>query len=97
MTTLLVPKGQLLIPGKLYLHLFHGRRDPGQPMQHWGFSGPTFGPLQSVNQTYGANFRFSGEKSHDEIWLAQHEDLIVWESCYYGDVAIIIATEGNVA
>ena len=29
----------------MYLRLYHGRVDPDQEMDDWGFDGPTFGPL----------------------------------------------------
>ena len=90
-TSLVVPRGTPLTPGKLYLRLFHGRTDPAQDMNDWGFDGPIFGPLCSVHQTYGGALHFYGEDAADECRLSQHEDMIVWDGGYYGDVAIFVA------
>jgi hypothetical protein len=38
-TSLLIPRGTPLAPGKMYLRLYHGRTDPGQEMEDWGFEG----------------------------------------------------------
>jgi hypothetical protein len=47
-TPLLVAKDEPLVPGKLYLRLYHGRTDPEQQMEDWGFTGPTFGPSPAM-------------------------------------------------
>lgn len=94
---LIVPKGTPLTPGKLYLHLFHGRTDPNQDMEDWGFAGPTFGPLNSVHQTYATELRFYGEREAAEMWLSRCDDMVVWDGGYYGDVAIFIAGAGDTA
>ena len=60
-TRLLVPKGTLLVPGKMYLRLYHGRKDPNQQMVDWGFDGPTFGPLSSYVHTYCRTFSIHGD------------------------------------
>mgnify|MGYP001382833126 CR=1 FL=1 len=49
---LLIPKGTPLVPGKMYLRLYHGRTDPAQEMEDWGIVGPTFGPLSCYVHTY---------------------------------------------
>jgi hypothetical protein len=90
-TGLLVPAGERLIEGKLYLQLYHGRTDPREQMDAWGFTGPTFGPLTCVVQTYFCTLRLHGDP-HREIWLEQSDDMIVWEGAYYGDMSIFIAT-----
>jgi hypothetical protein len=51
-TPLLIPKSTPLVPGKMYLRLYHGRTHPGQEMDDWGFDGPTFGPLSCYVHTY---------------------------------------------
>jgi hypothetical protein len=90
---LLVPSGSPLLAGKLYLQLYHGRTDPEQQMDDWGFTGPTFGPLSCVVQTYFTTVRLHGEP-YQELWLEQCDDMIVWNGSYYGDMSIFIAT-GN--
>ena len=44
-----IPNGTLLIPAKMYLRLYHGRTDPNQQMDDWGFGGPIIGPLSCSN------------------------------------------------
>ena len=89
----LVPVGTPLIPGKLYLRLFHGRTDPDQEMEEWGFAGPTFGPLGGYWQTYCATFRLYGEDG-GELWFDTLDDMIVYDGRYYGDLELFIASTG---
>ncbi len=66
-TPLLVAKGTVLMPGKMYLRLYHGRTDPDEQMDDWGFVGPTFGPLACYVHTYCCTFRMHSECSAEEI------------------------------
>ena len=96
-TPLSVPKGTPLIPGKLYLRLYHGRTDPAQEMDAWGFEGPTFGPLSCYVHTYCSTFRIHAESGYHELWLETHDDMIRWDSCYYGDLEVFIAKDDDKA
>lgn len=89
--TLVVPQGTALIPSKMYLRLFHGRTDPNQDMEDWGFTGPTFGPLSSYTHTYCSTFRAYSEQDTSEVWLDTHGDMIRWDGCFYGDLDVFIA------
>jgi hypothetical protein len=95
-TPLLLARGTPLLPGKLYLRLYHGRHDPNQEMNGWGFDGPTFGPLLSFVQTYCATFRIYGEDD-TEYWLETHDDMIRWDGSYYGDLELFVARTGGKA
>jgi hypothetical protein len=88
---LVAPKGMSLVPGKMYLRLYHGRTDPGQEMDEWGFVGPTIGPLSSYVHTYCCTFRIYGDCNTGEIWLEKHDDMIRWDGCFYGDMEVFIA------
>ena len=90
-TSLLVPKGTPLVPGKMYLRLYHGRTDPRQQMDEWGFDGPTFGPLSCYVHTYCRNFRIHAESDTSEVWLETYDDIIRWDGCFFGDMEIFIA------
>ncbi|HEX4000987.1 MAG TPA: hypothetical protein VHX65_20750 [Pirellulales bacterium] len=90
-TSLLIRKGMSLVPGKFYLRLYHGRNDPEQQMDEWGFVGPTFGPLSSYVHTYCCTFRIHGESDTSELWLDTHDDMIRWDGCFYGDMEAFIA------
>lgn len=88
---LLIPRAVPLVPGKMYLRLYHGRTDPDQVMDDWGFDGPTFGPLSSYVHTYCSTFRIYGEVTTRELWLETHGDMIQWDGCFYGDLEVFIA------
>jgi hypothetical protein len=88
---LLVPSGTPLIEGKLYLHLYHGRKDPAEEMQNWGFDGPTFGPLCNVGMTYFESIRYCRSKMDDDFGLTVRNDLIAWDGSWYGQFTVFIA------
>lgn len=92
---LVLPSGTPLKPGKLYLRLYHGRSDPNQEMDDWGFNGPTFGPLSCYVHTYCCTFRIHGEFNDSEIWLQAHDDMIRWDGCFYGDMEVFIASPND--
>ena len=50
------------LQGAVYLHLFHGRDDPNQEMDDWGFRGPTLGPFRYVQTTYMSDVKFAMER-----------------------------------
>lgn len=88
---LLVPAGERLIAGRLYLQLTHGRKDPDEQMDDWGFTGPTFGPLTCVGQTYCTTLRLYGDHQL-ELWLDHCEDMDVWDGAFYSEMSIFIVT-----
>jgi len=94
-SSLLLPKGTPLVPGKIYLRLYHGRNDPDQEMDDWGFAGPTFGPLSSYVHTYCRTFRIHGDGDSSEVWLETHDDMIRWNGCFYGDMEVFMAKSGD--
>src|ERR1700722_6090674 len=96
-TPLLIPAGTPLIPGKMYLRLYHGRTDPRQEMDDWGFDGPTFGPLSCYVHTYCCTFRIHGDGNTSELWLKTHGDMMLFEGCFYGDMEVFIAKRGDKA
>lgn len=87
------PDTARLIPGKLYVRLYHGRNDPTEQLNDWGFDGPTFGPLTGVVLTYITTIRLLGEFNDEEIWLTVVDDLIEWDGQFYGDWEVFIAPE----
>jgi hypothetical protein len=96
-TPLLVAKGTVLMPGKMYMRLYHGRTDPDEQMDDWGFVGPTFGPLACYVHTYCSTFRIHAECSFDELWLDKFDGMIRWNGCFYGDMEIFIAKAADKA
>jgi hypothetical protein len=95
-TSLLVPKGTPLVPGKMYLRLYHGRTRPIQTMD-WGFAGPTFGPLSCYVHTFCHTFRIQGDCDTSEVWLEKLNDMIHWDGCFYGDLDVFIASDDDLS
>ena len=96
-TPLLVANGTALTPGKMYLRLYHGRTDPDEEMDDWGFVGPTFGPLSCYIHTYCSTFRIHGDGNTSEVWLETHGDMIRWDGCFYSDMEVFVAETGDKA
>lgn len=86
-----VPAGTALIPGSVYFRLYHGRRQPDQEMNEWGFAGPVFGPLSTVVMTYLRTIRLYALNGIDELWIDTHDDMAFWRGDYYGDFEIVVA------
>lgn len=88
------------IPGKLYLHLYHGRIDPTEDLEEWGSVGPYIGPLRSFRMTYMNGIKmvfedwycYLGAGSNDEP-LRVYEDMILYDNVYYGDFALEICSD----
>jgi hypothetical protein len=96
-TSVLVPEGTSLVPGKMYLRLYHGRSDPTQEMNDWGFDGPTFGPLSCYVHTYCCTFRIFAECGTQEVLLDKYDDMIQWNGCFFGDMEVFIAANNDKA
>jgi hypothetical protein len=75
-TPLLIPKGTLLLPGKMTFGFTTAGPTLLQLMDDRGFIGPTFGPLDCYEHTYRCNFRIYGEDGSGEIWLEKYDDMI---------------------
>ena len=81
-------------PG-LYLGLFHGRDDPNQTMDGWGFHGPAIGPLEWCHTTYAHEIKLEFEcKGDEKTYFADDcvqtvigflDDMVVFDGKYYGD------------
>jgi hypothetical protein len=71
----------------VFLKLLHGRDDPDQDMQDWGFDGPTLGPFVAVHVTYRDHIRCLAA-DHDEVELGFTDDLLTYQGKYYGDFEI---------
>lgn len=76
----------------LYLSLFHGRLDPDQTMDDWGTQGPTFGPLDAVQTTYGT-LRLAFEDR--EVHLPLVDGLVHYDGVLYGDTCAFVATSAD--
>lgn len=92
---LLVNKTAKLRRGKLYLRLYHGRKNPDEDMDDWGFNGPVFGPLTAVVMTYLSTIRLHGTETSDELWLDTMQDMVHWDGSYFGDFEIFLAGDAD--
>ena len=71
----------------LYIRLFHGRTDPDQDMDDWGFDGPVLGPYQFAHTTYTCHVKLGRlDGNCDELLI--HEDMLYYDGCYYGDWSV---------
>lgn len=82
-------------PG-MYLKLMHGRLDPEQDMDEFGFDGPWIGPLDQftvVYNNYIQMFFQDGSETgpFDSVDGSLHicDDLMHYKGAYYGDWAIV--------
>lgn len=55
----------------LYLALFHGRDDPDQDMDDWGYAGPVIGPLQFAQTTYASEIKLA-PLDDDDTFFARY-------------------------
>ena len=74
----------------IYIELFHGRKDPDETLDGWGFSGPILGPYPFFHITYKDHVRCG-----DDMELTYHGDMIEFGGAYYGDVSVIGEVEGD--
>lgn len=77
-------------PGRLYLHLFHGREHADAELDGWGFAGPTFGPLKEVHGVYTAELQLLPLGADEGYALPIVDDLLFWDGCHYGDWALVV-------
>lgn len=70
----------------VYIHLFHGRDAPGEIMDEWGFDGPSLGPFDYVQLTYGNHVKFGRGHEHGE--LTYQDGLVLHEGKFYGDLNV---------
>lgn len=72
----------------LFLRLFHGRKEPNQDMDDWGFDGPIFGPYIGIHGVYRNNINLS-KRNGDIDMLYVANDLVYYDGSYYGDWCIL--------
>ena len=68
----------------VYLEFFHGRNNPDEDMDGWGFDGPVIGPFPFVHITYGYDIKLG------LIDSSPYQDPFINEmlaGAYYGDIS----------
>lgn len=72
---------------EIYVYLYHGRKDPEEQMEDWGFDGPTIGPFETLQVTYAGHFKLHTE----DDWVCDvqfHGELVQYGDNFYGDMII---------
>lgn len=94
----LVKNPEKLQSGQMYLRLFHGRDDPEENMDGWGYDGPVFGPLKFAQVTYMTNIgiasidgRETGPMLSTTDPMFFKGDLLQYDGKYYGDWSVFVA------
>ncbi len=77
---------------KVYIHLFHGRKTPGENLEDWGEQGPVLGPYTFMHTTYACDIRM-GKEDGDTDDLSIIGDLVYYDGMYYGDWTIFSGVE----
>jgi hypothetical protein len=77
-------------PAGLYLTLHHGRDNPEEHMDDWGYDGPIIGPFKWCHITYNATFNFGFPGIEEDgtgpcTVVTCVNDLVVFQGKYYGD------------
>jgi len=71
----------------LCIRLFHGRTNPDQDMDDWGFDGPVLDPYQFVHTTYASHVKLGKlDGNCDELLI--YGDMLYYDDCYYGDWSV---------
>ena len=77
----------------VYLELFHGRRNPHEDLDDWGFEGPVLGPFPFVHITYGSTIKvginpvISSPYCNSNLHIDE-DGFIVFAGSYYGDMSV---------
>ena len=77
----------------VYLELFHGRHNPDEELDDWGFEGPILGPFPYVHITFASDIKVGAEYIlPPQTLLAMHDlsytrDQVEFAGSYYGDIS----------
>lgn len=78
----------------MYLHLFHGRSDPAQQMNDWGFDGPTFGPTGGVQVTSACHIQLMVGDAM--LVLRVDGSMVYYDGEWYGGWVVLPEAPGAV-
>lgn len=71
----------------MYLHLYHGRKDPEQDMDDWGEDGGQF-KIECLISTYRSHIRVKNKIEEEPFDLCFGNDCLYYDGMYYGDWAV---------
>lgn len=69
----------------MYLELFHGRNDPNEHMDDWGFQGPVIGPFSNAHVTYNTHIKLWSERLKRTYEVVFDGDMVHYDGKWYGD------------
>lgn len=72
----------------MYLHLYHGRKDPNEQMDDWGEELQVSFKIDTLVCTYKNHIRVKGEKDVSPFDLCFGEDCLYYDGVYYGDWSV---------
>ncbi|KKN73514.1 hypothetical protein LCGC14_0399560 [marine sediment metagenome] len=71
----------------VYIHLFHGRKDPAEQLEDWGEDGPVLGPFRWVHTTYACDIKLGSLEPRDDavgsLYIVEY--LVYYAGVWYGD------------
>jgi hypothetical protein len=73
----------------MYLELFHGRNDPNEDMEDWGFEGPVIGPFTNAHITYNTHIKLWSKRLNKTFKVTFHGDMIEYDGKWFGDWAFL--------
>ena len=72
----------------VYIELFHGRGNPDEVLDDWGFKGPVLGPFPFVHITYASHIKLGHGNSQWDTLDINKDGLVHYYGGYYGDFSI---------
>lgn len=72
-------------PAGVYIELLHGRRNPKEQLDDWGFDGGFIGPIDWYHTTYVGMVRIGTPETPDGFELDLSTGMLEFDGYYYGD------------
>jgi hypothetical protein len=72
---------------KVALELFHGRKEPTEQLENWGFRGPVF-LVDYVHVTYLTDIKLGVPEPAGDGDLRYVDDVVYYDGAYYGDWSV---------
>jgi hypothetical protein len=79
----------------VFIALLHGRNEPDEQLNDWGFAGPVIGPVV-LHWTYG-RLNVHSPELNDFAELPESDGLVRYDGKFYGDFDILTRGDEQVA
>lgn len=73
----------------MFIHLFHGRKDPEEDLDDWGEDGPVLGPFCNVQTTYAFHVKAYSVPDFKQVSLYWTGGLVYYDGMWYGDLEVL--------